>query len=72
MAKEHREKATAGRPAGAVPARRKVTRATKETPQPTVIEAGKAKLSDARSPLVIHVTDEQAKQIADFTAQTRR
>jgi hypothetical protein len=35
-------------------------------PRPTVIDAGKSKLSDARAPLVIRVTDEQAARISEF------
>lgn len=37
--------------------------------RPTVIAAGKSKLSDARSPLVISVTDEQAHKILEFTGR---
>ncbi len=40
-------------------------------PRPTVIDAGRSKLSDARAPLVIHVTDEQARQISEFTRSGR-
>jgi hypothetical protein len=40
-------------------------------PRPTVIDAGKSKLSDARAPLVIHVTDEQANKISEFTRSGR-
>lgn len=37
--------------------------------RPTVIVAGKSKLSDARSPLVVSVTDEQAHKVLEFVSR---
>jgi hypothetical protein len=74
MARERREKAATASTGKLVPETRtrkggNVQRATKDVPVPTVIEAGKSKLSDAGAPLVIHVTDEQANRILRFTAR---
>ena len=46
-----------------------VTREIKTSGSPTVIKAGASKLNDANAPLVIEVTPEQARRIADFTQQ---
>jgi hypothetical protein len=74
MARAQRRKATTTSAGKFVPETRtrkggNLKRETKSSPQPTVIEAGKSKLSDARSPLVIQVTNEQAQHILDFTTR---
>jgi hypothetical protein len=74
MARERREKAATASTGKLVPETRtrkggNVQRAAKDAPAPTVIEAGKSKLSDAGAPLVIQVTDEQADRILRFTAR---
>jgi hypothetical protein len=77
MARERREKAATASTGKLVPETRtrkggNVQRETKAGTPPTVIEAGKAKLSDAGAPLVIQVTDEQADRILRFAARGKR
>jgi len=75
MASERRHEraatASTGRPVPETRTRKggNVQRETKAESAPTVIEAGKSKLSDAGAPLVIQVTDEQADRILRFTAR---
>jgi hypothetical protein len=71
MARAKRKAAAVGQPAPktATRSRGNVTREkAAQATKPAVIEAGKAKLTDAGSPLVIRVTKSQAEHIRTLTA----